>query len=471
LKYGATAEELKIIDRPRELNSGSKIIDAYVNTVFRTLGAEDKIFRTYAYKRSILEQAKLRAKSEGRSKKDLEENPTAEMVSQALLDAEVSTFNNQNAAASGVEWARSHSGPVGKVAVDLIIPFKRTPANIMARLLESTPLGLGKAGGQLIKAAINKKMSFEEQHKFSQTIGRSVTGSSLIVLGAMLAAKGLATGLFDDDRGDREVQKAAGRSPMAVRIGNAWHQVGAFSPIGNLIAIGAALYREHNRPPKEGEEPRNVAAAALPVVAKSVLEQPMLKGVSSAVDAIKEPGSSGKTFLGRTAGSVVPTIVSDIGAAMDGTRRNDREGIISRVQGRVPILRRRLPEDVDAFGRPLESRRTATIDPTLTTTAKDEPFINELIRLDVGVVKAVRKHGETEAEYRERSIVQGKVIAKKLAILTDSPSYKAASDEEKREMIKYTVPQVRKAVNALIEARKRQPNRLGIEPRTGASAP
>lgn len=457
IRYGATAEELKIIDRPREANSGSKIIDTYINTVFRTLGAEDKIFRTYAYKRSIIEQAKLRAKSEGKSAKELEENPTAEMVSQGLLDAEVATFNNENVAAKGVTWAREHSGPAGKVAIDLVVPFKRTPANIMTRLLESTPLGLAKGAGQLVKAGVNKKFTFEDQRKFSQTIGRSVTGSSLIILGWKLAEAGLATGLYEEDRGDREVQKASGRSPMAVKIGNAWHQIGSFSPIGNLIAIGAALHREKNRPPKEGEDPPNLPSALIPIAARTMMEQPMLKGVSGVAEAIKEPGSRGATFIGRTLGSAIPTIVSDVGALTDDKRREART-IKDRIITRIPIARRSLPEDVDVFGRPMESRRTGVVDPTLSTTANDEPFIKELIRLDVGIVKTNRKQGEDEAKHREKVLTQGKEIAKELAKLTESAVYKAASDDDKREMIKDKVTQVRKAVNEFIETGgKRKP--------------
>ena len=451
LKYGATSEELKIIDRPREMNSGSRIIDAYVNTVFRTLGAEDKIFRTYAYKRSIVEQAKLRARSEERTAADLEENPTAEMVTQAILDAEVATFNNANMAAKGLEWVREHSGPAGKVAIDLIVPFRRTPANIMTRLLESTPLGIGKAGIIAARAAYNKEFTFEQQRAFSQIIGRSVTGSSLIALGVMLAMRGLATGLFEPDFGDREVQKAAGRPPMAVRLGSRWHQIGAFSPLGNLISIGAALYREHVRPVKEGDEPRNVAAAALPVALQTVLEQPMLRGMSGVVEAIKDPGNRGATFIGQTLGSIVPTLVTNVGEAIDNKQREAR-GIKAKIMSRVPILRSRLPEQIDVFGRPLESRRTGFFDPTLTRSARDDAFIKELMRLDIGVGKTPRKQGDDETKYREKVVAQGTELAKELEKLTASGRYQAlANDDEKREALKDKIEQVRKGVNEFIK--------------------
>jgi hypothetical protein len=456
MKYGATADDLAKLERPRELSSGSKLIDRYVNTVFRTLGAEDKVFRTYAMERSLLEQKRL-------LKAD---KVTPEMEAQAILDSEISTFNNQNKLAEGIEWVSRRTGPVGSTAIDLILPFKRTPANIASRLLESTPLGMVRGGGQLLKATINKKMSFEDQRKFSQTIGRSVTGSGLILFGYWLASQGLATGLSEDDRGDREVQKAAGRSPLAVKVGNNWHQIGAFSPIGNLIAIGAALQREQTKPLKEGEERGNIVTSAAPVAAKVMLDQPFLRGASGVVEAVQEPGTRGEALVGQTLGSFIPTLATDVGAAIDNKRR-ERKGIKANVISRIPLLRHNLPEEVDVFARPLQSRRTAMVDPTLTSSASQERFINELIRLDVGVTKTNRKPGESELKHRERVIAQGKEMAKELATLTETRVYKAASDDDKRKMIKDRIEQVRKAVNEWIETggvRRRKPRELGPRP-------
>lgn len=452
MKHGASADELAKLERPRELNSGSKIIDTYVNTVFRTLGAEDKVFRTYAFERSIQDQKRL-------LKTD---KVTPEMEAQAILDAEVATFNNQNKLAEGVEWVRNRTGIVGSTAIDLVIPFRRTPANITSRLLESTPLGLARGVGQLFKAAINKKMSFEDQRKFSQTVGRSVTGSSLLLLGYWMASQNLATGLSESDAGDREVQKASGRSPLAIRIGDNWHQVGSFSPIGNLIAVGAALHREQTRPLKEGEERGNIATAALPVAARVMMDQPFLKGTSGAVEAIESPYSKGEAFVGQTIGSFVPTAVADV-ASLEDNKRRAAKTIPERVQARVPILRRQLSEDVDVFSRPLQSRRTAFFDPTLTARNSNDPFIQELIRLDVGVPKAQRKPGESDDRYRARQIQQGKEMARLLSQTVASREYQRLDDAGKITMLKEIVEQTRRAVNAASSPAGRERRRRSRE--------
>jgi hypothetical protein len=437
LKYGATADDLAKMEINRESNSGSKIIDTYLNTVFRTLGAEDKIFRTYAYERSIREQKRLLKT----------EQVTPDMEAQGILDAEVSTFNNRNVVAEKIEQLRGASGPVGSTAIDLIIPFKRTPANVASRLLESTPLGLGKAGVQLIRAAINKEMSFAEQRKFSQTLGRSVTGSGLMFLGWKLAELGLATGLYEKDAGDREVMKAKGASPLSIRVGDTWHQIGAFSPLGNLIAIGAALHREHVRPPKEGEEKGSMLAASVPVGAKVLMEQPFLKGTAGVVEALQEPRRRGEGLVASTVGSFIPTAVADAGRAIDNKRRRGRS-VTQKIQERIPVVRNRVQEDFDVFGRPIESRRTGAFDPTLTASAKDEAFIQELVRLDVGVVKTTKRPGESDEQLRVRQIAQGQELERRLARLVATRGYQSLPDDEKVEALKDEIERVRKEVNA-----------------------
>jgi len=462
VRHGASATDLEKIDVHHESNSGSKVLDTYINTVFRTLGAEDKVFRTYAYRRSIEEQAKLRSKAEGRPTKDLSANPTADMVSQAILDAEVSTFNNQNIVAKGLESLKTHAGPAGEAVIDLIIPFKRTPANIAARLLESTPLGVPKAAYDLAKAyrqSVNKKISFEAQRKFSQTIGRSVTGSGLITLGYMLAKAGLATGLYSEDKGERNVQEAAGRSPMSVRVGDTWHQIGAFSPLGNLIAVGAAMYKP------DAEE---ALATRLPgIVGKVLLDQPFLRGPSQVVDVVEDPNRAGAAFFGGMAGSFVPTLASDVGALRDNTRRESK-GVLQRVQSRVPIWRESLPERRDVFGDQLESRRSAIADPTLTTTAKDQPFLQEILRLDISIPDSPKlkdqktgKPLETDDQYRNRLIKQGQEMKQVLIKTVESPVYQKKSDDQKKEHLKDVIEFARRKINVQEKIKYRQAKSQG----------
>jgi len=69
-------------------------------------------------------------------------------------------------------------------------------------------------------------------------------------------------------------------------------------------------------------------------------------------------------------------------------------------------VRESLPEAEDVFGRKVEQRRTAAIDPTLTTTARDGAVERELLRLNLGIAKAKQKGDETPATFRARRLAR-----------------------------------------------------------------
>lgn len=470
LKQGATQEDLAKLDIKREVNSGWRVIDAYTNGVFRLLGAQDKVFKTYAIKRSLEDQSRVIALNESRSgqltrgeiarrTKELSESPTAEMAAQAITDAEVATFNNRGVISGAIQSGKSRLGQGGRFALDLLVPFVQTPSNVFTRLIEATPLGAAKAVGRGSLAAFNKNFTIEEQRAFSQTMGRSTTGTALIILGYVLASKGLATGTRDDEPAKAERDKAAGRSAMAIRVGDQWHQVGAFSPLANLVAIGATLYREEHQELKdESQRPLKIATIA----GKTVLEQPMLKGVSSLTETLTQPGRSGPRLAGNIAGSFVPTLVSDVGAVTD-NRRRDVKGIQDAVVNRIPLLRRTLPESVDVFGKPLEARRSAAVDPTLASGARDvtDPLLKELTRLDAGVPKSSRKPNESEADYRARIIAEGQAMEKAGRWLITVRNYSSMSDEEKRDAFKDAFEQAKRELK---RGEKRAPRELRRRP-------
>jgi hypothetical protein len=250
--------------------------------------------------------------------------------------------------------------------------------------------------------------------------------------GYLLASKGLATGFFEEEAAEREREKAAGRPAFAIKVGDSWHQVGSFSPVGNLLGIGASIFNY------EGDSLSGAASAA----GRSLLETPMMQGTKNIVEAVSRPESKGTQLLTNLAGSVVPTIVNDIGTLTDSQQRDAKgyslkDSVTRKVKSRLPIARKSLPVAVDVFGEDLESRRTAAVDPTLTRTDKsNDPVIKELTRLDVGVSRSRRKAGEPEEEYRKRVIREGKAMKQAATELVNSARYKHLEDDDKREALR-----------------------------------
>ncbi len=447
IKNGVTADDLQRLQLDRELNSGSKILDAYANGVFRLLSAEDKVFRTYAYTRALQDRARSQALTEirqgkigqgklGERVRELLDSPPEDIAASAIADAEVAVFTNENltsriTGAVKQELKKTKAGRVVNFMADTVMPFTKTPANIIARMLDYSPVGFGNAGYKVAKGIVTQAFSAEEQRAFAQTFGRATIGSGLIALGWKLYEAGLMTGLYEDEPSKRTRDQAAGRIPGALLIGDTWHQLTGFAPLGNLMAIGASLAREVEQ--ERTPESKSVERAALGVLGSAVAEQPLLE----AARTLTEPGSPAQK-LGSFAGSFVPTAVSDVGELIDQQQRDTRgQGFTGQVAKRIPGVRQTLPGAIDALGRPIEDRATQVIDPTRTTTAREqtEPLIRELIRLDIGLSKMKKKPQEPDDQYRARIRRFGTLYESYGLEMLSSPRYQKLDDKLRRKTL------------------------------------
>jgi GGDEF domain-containing protein len=346
MRHGATSEQLKQMQFPEEINSGSKLVDYPVKFVFRFMSAQDRLFYQAGYKRNLLDRARVQARNEVRAgettlsiserTKALVNDPPTELDEGARHDALVMTFNNNNKLSDAISRARSALTPFQSAALDIVLPFDRTPTNIVARVVEASPAGGIKLARQVARAVVNKGMTVEEQRQFSQTFGRATTGSLLILLGWKLGAAGLLTPADDKEH------------PMALKVGkvlplnDGFIEVGRLSPVGNLLVLGASLQAESRKPKKK----RSYAKQVLSIP----FEQPLLRGTTDLGEVIRNPQTGAGKYIANQAFSFVPgsALLRDIANLTD---KKDRKastelsfrGIKEQFQRNVPILRKRLP--------------------------------------------------------------------------------------------------------------------------------
>ena len=215
----------------------------------------------------------------------------------------------------------------------------------------------------------------------------------------------MATGVREEDPSERAVTESAGRIPGAVRVGNKWRQIIRFSPGGNLIALGATLYRESKRDlADEAKRPENLVK----IGTQTVLEQPMLEAAKGVIEGLEQPGRRLTSGAASMAGSFVPTLASDIAAATDKYQRQVKgagPGIIARTP-----FRRMLPARTDVLGQPIPAR--GAFDPTVGSAAKEtsDPLIREAIRESARFGITPQRAGESKEEHAARSAATGRLI-------------------------------------------------------------
>lgn len=318
----------------------AKALQAYEETIFRTIGAEDQPFYYGAKARSLYSQAIAAAKNEGLKGKaaksfieNLVANPTDDMLKYAVLDAETSVFQNKTALGGAARAIQNLPGG------QIVLPFGKTPAAVATQMINYTPVGIAKT----IIENIGKGRF--DQRLLAQGIGRGLTGTAALAIGMALMRNKMLSLSYPTSTREREQWQLEGRQPNSIKIGGKWRNIGILGPIGMVLVIGGHL--------QQGIDDTGSWAGGLAEAAggagSALTEQSFLKGVNQAIDALNDPQRSFNGFASSLAGSVVPTIVSDIARATD-TYERTTTSPIQRTISRIPGLRENLQPQIDTLG-------------------------------------------------------------------------------------------------------------------------
>lgn len=434
------------------------LLKGYTDTVFRSLGAEDIVFKGGPYAESIASQAKVIGMNEGLRGKGLTERvkeliavPTDEMLLQAKKDAQEATFQQDNVLASTASGIKnkyvSSDNPLKQMvgaAADMVVPFTKTPTNVALETLKRTPAGII---GALAKQLSPKTRS---QKDLVESLSKGITGTGLVGLGALLFREGMATGQPPDDQSERERWYAEGKQANAIKIGDHWFQLNRISPLGNLISLGA----EYERLGKEQAGLQLAGSTAL-TGAGGLLDQTFLSGVSDLLDAIKDPDRYGERWSGNFVASVVPSIVSRIARGLDPVLRKP-DSISDYLAARTPGLTGSVAPVIDLFGNEVTREGglgKSLFDPFNSSKVNNDPTLKEIQKVgaDIGV-PSNRMYNTTldNREFAEFQKLQGGVLKDVLDSIIKGQEYQSLKDYEKTQMLEEAAKTVKDEVKAAV---------------------
>lgn len=457
LKTGYSERDLGVKLDYHRVNMGkgapAKALQAYTEGVFRWLGTQDHPFYYAAKQHSLEQQAlasaktlKLKGKAAQAHVDELLQNPTDKMIKYATKDAEAAIFVNNTALGDLAKGIQNLGGGAGTV----IVPFGRTPASVAMQIVNYSPVGAAKTVIQNIG-----KGRFD-QRDFSQGLGRSITGTAVMVIGSELYKAGMITLDRPLTEKEKKLWELEGRQANSIKIGGKWRTVHALGPAGNLLVIGGHFQRAF----EENGSPTEAIAEAMMGSAKSFTEQTFLTGVNQFTEALVDPERSATYMAGRTLSTVIPTFVADVARATDPLDRRTEtipEQTIARIPGARQTLEPRitaLGEEKTPTGNPLE----LMIDPTRPSKQISTPVIDELRRLwDEGWEASPELIGDrvgfeplTQQENTALWKRAGTMTKQLLTQLIEDPDYAQIPDADKFDYITQLVNESRK--EAKVEA-------------------
>jgi len=330
----------------------------FSETVFRPLGAEDKVFREAARRNSFISQATAQAKNKGLRGKErqefisnLTENPTAKIRDIAEQDAGRATFTHDNNLGNLIRNAkaaiRRSNAPGAKgaaAAFDILMPFTQVPSGVASQLYAYSPVKLMKSVYDVGKVILTGNS--ELQREAAQGFGRSLMGTTVLGAGAYLAKGGYMTGQPKDEA-ERDQWEAQGIKPNSIKVGDRWYQVSSIGPQTLIALAGGQMVADK----ENGEDPLVNLGGNL---GKNFKDQTFLKGMSSFLDAIDDPQRYADAYIQNQAVSVIPNIVKDIARAVDPNERQ-ATSLMDKVRASTPGLSHSLGERKDSYGQTMKN--------------------------------------------------------------------------------------------------------------------
>jgi hypothetical protein len=418
----------------------AKALQKYEEFVFGILGAEDQPFYYGAKARSISSQAIADGLNKGLRGSQLQkhvdfmiENPTDEMLTNAVRDAETCVFQNETILSKIAR--KIQQAPGGQ----FVVPFGRTPSAVAMQIINYSPIGIVKT---IVQNAGEGKF---DQREFSQGIGRGVLGIIPLFIGGVLYAFKLLN--LDRPMGEKEQKlwELEGRVPNTVKINGTWRSIQVLGPAGNLLLIGGHFKREF----QASGSASGAMITALAGSAKSFTEQTFLQGINQITSAINDPARSAEGYLKSIVSSIIPTIVSDVARSSDPKERRN-ESILQSLQARLPFFREMLEPRINVLGQ--EKDRQGNIfevmaDPSRPSRDISSKAVVELRRLwDKGYRISPTLLGDKEG-YKALSQQQntllwkmsGGLIRKTLETVVTKKKYYDLNDDDKSSLIKHII--------------------------------
>jgi len=313
------------------------------------LSAGDRPFYAAAYEDSMRTQKILTP-----------EKSEEEMIKQAHKTAEHSTFQNNSNMYKALNSIKQGLNKIGnnKVLGDIIIPFVKTPANVIDKAIDYTPLG-GIRG--IVNLTNGMKKGTVTQKEVVDQLGRSLTGTTLMTVGVLLAQQGVLTGKQDSNSNISNFKKQAGITPYSIKIGNKYSTIDWVQPAAVPLMLGADIYQTLSK-----EKDSDIAAASLEAVKtglSTTFNQSLLQGLTRLFGGYSS--NSGENLLEgitnamlQAPGQFVPfnSALKQVTQLTDNTYRdtNDSNPILKegkKIIAKLPGLSKTLPARVDLLGR------------------------------------------------------------------------------------------------------------------------
>lgn len=441
------------------------------------LGGEDMWFKKDAYIDAFsnylvannLSPSVLQNNANGTSTYEAAQNYAMEKAFEA-------TFQEANKVATFLSQIE-HSSKIGEVLIGALMPFKKTPLNILKQgTMVYSPVGLVKG---LTNAMTKVKSGEMTQVEAIEQISRGLTGTGIAAVGALMMSLGMIALGGDDDKRKAKYDQQMGDQTYALKFRDgSTYSIDWLSPSVMPLLMGAEIYDSVKRAYNGELTDQSIMSAvtsSLMRIGDPLLEMSCMSGLADALSSYSDGGTEAMsniigTSIKNYAGQFIPAPVGALARTIDDTVRSSyaskdsaigkgNEQFLRQQRSKIPGVSMQNEASIDVWGN--ERKREGSniagrafnnfINPGNYSSNKRTALDNELEALyqstgDSGIFPALAsstineskqnpKISMTPEEYSRFSTTKGKKSRQYVSDFVNSEAYDQLDDSEKADII------------------------------------
>ena len=475
LSGGKYVDTFQGIDKHRTIYK-TKILEAARKGNSAALDAEDAWFCKPAYANALAKWYKANGiTAEQLNTGKVPEETIIKAQTTAIKEAQKATYRDTNWFSAQVSRLGKVDNKVAAMLIEGVLPFKKTPANILARAVEYSPVGLIKSlalDTKKVKAYVNGDIeNGMSPAEFIDDISAGLTGSALMGLGILLASWGVLSGGDDDDEKQNYFDELSGKQNYALSIGGMSITLDWLAPESMPLFVGVELFNSLSNKNEDKGFLQNLMSSVMSL-STPMFEMSMLQSVNDLFDNlayIKQGQGTFKIVSSMAANYIsqyFPTLFGQGERAFGETQREttyvDRNSAVGselqymwgKIANKIPFYDFSQIPYIDAWGRTEETGNLFErmlnnfVNPAYVKKERPTEIDGELERLyDLGETSVYPSRAKTNTkingeyltadEYVKYATTKGQTSYELAQGVINSAAYSGAADPEKAYMLKY----------------------------------
>lgn len=475
LSGGKYVDTFQGIDKKRTIYK-TKILEAARKGNSNLLDAEDAWFCKPAYANALAKWYKANGiTAEQLNTGKVPESTIIKAQTVAVKEAQKATYRDTNRFSAMVSRLGKVDNKIASVLIEGVLPFKKTPANILVRAVEYSPVGLIKSlavDTKKVKAYVNGDAeNGMSPAQFIDDVSAGLTGTALVGLGVLLASWGLFSGSPGDDDKQNKFDELSGSQNYALNIGGLSITLDWLAPESMPLFVGVELYNSLSGKSEDNGFVQNLMSSVMSL-STPMFEMSMLQSVNDLFDNlayIKQGQGSFKIVTSMATNYIsqyFPTLFGQAERAFGESQREttyiDRNSNVGselqymwgKIANKIPLYDFSQIPYIDAWGRTEETGNLFErvlnnfVNPAYVKKERSTDIDGELKRLyDLGETSVYPSRAKTNTkingeyltaeEYVKYATVKGQTSYDLATKIINSSTYSRASDAEKAYMLSY----------------------------------